>query len=113
MTEIQTARLLLRPWQPDDLAEFTRLLTDPEVTRYIVVHTPFSPQDVAELSARTLEQWERNGFGPWACAPAKAPGHDPGPCCWPPGTARQAVRYCCPLWGQQSAILRRTRGQHG
>ena len=84
MTEIQTARLLLRPWQPDDLAEFTRLLTDPEVTRYIVVHTPFSPQDVAELSARTLEQWERNGFGPWACAPAKAPGHDPGPCCWPP-----------------------------
>ena len=70
MTEIQTARLLLRPWQPDDLAEFTRLLTDPEVTRYIVVHTPFSPQDVAELSARTLEQWERNGFGPWACAPA-------------------------------------------
>jgi RimJ/RimL family protein N-acetyltransferase len=66
VTEIQTARLLLRPWQPDDLAEFTRLLTDPEVTRYIVVHTPFSPQDVAELSDRTLEQWERNGFGPWA-----------------------------------------------
>jgi RimJ/RimL family protein N-acetyltransferase len=33
MTEIETARLLLRPWQPDDLAEFTRLLTDPVVTR--------------------------------------------------------------------------------
>jgi RimJ/RimL family protein N-acetyltransferase len=66
VTEIETARLLLRPWQPDDLAEFTRLLTDPEVTRYIVVHAPFSPQDVAELSARTLAQWERNGFGPWA-----------------------------------------------
>jgi RimJ/RimL family protein N-acetyltransferase len=66
MTEAETARLLLRPWQPDDLAEFTRLLTDPIVTRYIVVSTPFSPQDVAELSARTLDQWERNGFGPWA-----------------------------------------------
>jgi RimJ/RimL family protein N-acetyltransferase len=66
MTEVETTRLLLRPWQPDDLAELTRLLTDPEVTRYIVVHTPFSPQDVAELSQRTLEQWERNGFGPWA-----------------------------------------------
>ena len=66
MTQIETARLLLRPWQPDDLAEFTRLLTDPEVTRCIVVSTPFSPQDVAELSARTLEQWDRNGFGPWA-----------------------------------------------
>jgi RimJ/RimL family protein N-acetyltransferase len=66
MTKVETARLLLRPWQADDLAEFTRLLTDPVVTRYIVVHTPFSPQDVAELSARTLEQWDRNGFGPWA-----------------------------------------------
>ena len=66
MTKVETARLLLRPWQADDLAEFTRLLTDPAVTRYIVVHTPFSPHDVAELSARTLEQWDRNGFGPWA-----------------------------------------------
>jgi RimJ/RimL family protein N-acetyltransferase len=70
---IETPRLLLRPWQPDDLAEFTRLLTDPVVTRYIVVSTPFSPEDVAELSARTLEQWERNGFGPWA-ATEKATG---------------------------------------
>ena len=43
MNEVETARLLLWPWQPDDLVEFTRLLTDPEVTRYIVVHTPFSP----------------------------------------------------------------------
>ena len=66
MTEVETDRLLLRPWRPDDLGELTRLLTDPEVTRYIVVHTPFSPEDVAELSARTLAQWERNGFGPWA-----------------------------------------------
>jgi RimJ/RimL family protein N-acetyltransferase len=63
---IETPRLLLRPWQPDDLAEFTRLLTDPVVTRYIVVSTPFSPEDVAEVHARTLEQWQRNGFGPWA-----------------------------------------------
>jgi RimJ/RimL family protein N-acetyltransferase len=43
MTAIETARLLLRPWQADDLAEFTRVLTDPVVTRYIIVRTPFSP----------------------------------------------------------------------
>jgi RimJ/RimL family protein N-acetyltransferase len=66
MTQVETARLLLRPWESGDLAEFTRLLTDPEVTRHIVVHTPFTPQDVAELSERALGQWERNGFGPWA-----------------------------------------------
>jgi RimJ/RimL family protein N-acetyltransferase len=34
MTAIETARLLLRPWQADDPSEFTRLLTDPVVTRY-------------------------------------------------------------------------------
>jgi ribosomal-protein-alanine N-acetyltransferase len=66
MRTVETDRLVLRPWRPEDLAEFTLLLTDPVVTRYIVVHTPFSPQDVAELSDRTLEQWDRNGFGPWA-----------------------------------------------
>jgi RimJ/RimL family protein N-acetyltransferase len=66
MTQVETARLVLRPWQPGDLAEFIRLLTDPVVTRYIVVHTPFSPEDVAELHERTLDQWDRNGFGPWA-----------------------------------------------
>jgi RimJ/RimL family protein N-acetyltransferase len=65
VTAIETSRLLLRPWQPDDLAELTRLLTDPEVTRYIVADEPFTPKDVAEVSARTLEQWEQNGFGPW------------------------------------------------
>jgi RimJ/RimL family protein N-acetyltransferase len=73
MTQVETARLVLRPWQPGDLAEFIRLLTDPVVTRYIVVHTPFSPEDVAELHERTLDQWDRNGFGPWA-AIAKATG---------------------------------------
>ena len=65
MTQIQTERLLLRPWQPEDLGEFTRLLTDPEVTRYIIVNEPFTPQDVAEVSARTVEHWEHNGFGAW------------------------------------------------
>lgn len=58
MTDIETARLLLRPWQPGDLAEFTRLLTDPVITRYIVVHTPFSPEDVAIRMIPTV--WRLN-----------------------------------------------------
>jgi RimJ/RimL family protein N-acetyltransferase len=65
VTAIETSRLLLRPWQPDDLAQLTRLLSDPEVTRYIVVDEPFTPEDVAEVSARTMAQWQHNGFGPW------------------------------------------------
>jgi RimJ/RimL family protein N-acetyltransferase len=65
VTVIETPRLLPRPWQPDDVAELTSLLTDPEVTRYILLNEqPFTPQEVAEVSAQTLEQWEHNGFGP-------------------------------------------------
>jgi len=65
VTAIVTSGLLLRPWRPDDLAQLTRLLGDPEVTRYIVLGEPFTPEDVAEMSARSLEQWGHNGFGPW------------------------------------------------
>jgi RimJ/RimL family protein N-acetyltransferase len=65
VTTIETPRLLLRPWQADDLAELTRLLADPEVTRYIILNKAFTPDDLAEVSARTLEQWNHNGFGPW------------------------------------------------
>jgi RimJ/RimL family protein N-acetyltransferase len=64
VTVIETPRLL-RPWQPDDLGELTRLLSDPEVTCYIVLNEPFTPQEITEVSVRSLEQWERNGFGPW------------------------------------------------
>jgi RimJ/RimL family protein N-acetyltransferase len=65
VTTIETPRLLLRPWQTDDLAELTRLLADPEVTRYLVLNEAFTLHDLAEVSARTLEQWNHNGFGPW------------------------------------------------
>jgi RimJ/RimL family protein N-acetyltransferase len=65
VTTIETSRLLLRPWQSDDLAELTRLLADPEVTRYIILNGPFTPHELAEVSARTLQQWNHNGFGPW------------------------------------------------
>jgi RimJ/RimL family protein N-acetyltransferase len=65
VTTIETSRLLLRPWQSDDLAELTRLLADPEVTRYIILNEAFTPHDLAAVSARTLQQWHDNGFGPW------------------------------------------------
>ena len=52
MTQVETARLVLRSWQPGDLAEFTRLLTDPVVTRYIVVHTPLRVSVMLGASGR-------------------------------------------------------------
>lgn len=35
MPIIETARLALRPWRQDDLAELVRLYADPEVMRHI------------------------------------------------------------------------------
>ena len=72
MAEIETERLWLRPWRPDDEAHLVRLFTDPEVMRYISGR-PLTLVEVAEVAERTLEQWERNGFGPWA-AVEKATG---------------------------------------
>jgi RimJ/RimL family protein N-acetyltransferase len=66
MATIETARLLLRPWQPDDLAELLRLFGDPEVTRHVVVGEPLTFEQVAKVATDNLEQWQRNGFGPWA-----------------------------------------------
>jgi hypothetical protein len=46
-------------------------------------------------------------------ATAKAPGRAPGPCCWPPGVARQVACYCCPLGdnSSNSAEVRRPRAK--
>ena len=85
VTAIEIPQLLLRPWQPDDLGELTQLLTDPEVIRYIVLNEPFPPEDPAEVSARTVEQWEHNGFGLWA-AIEKATGR------WSGGSASARSR---------------------
>jgi RimJ/RimL family protein N-acetyltransferase len=65
VTAIETSRLLLRPWQPDDLAQLTRLLGDPEVTRHIVLASRSPPRMWPRYRPGPLEQWEHNGFAPW------------------------------------------------
>ncbi len=59
---IETAGLILRPWRTDDLEELERLFADPAVRKGR--HLP--PERIRAIAERSLRQWQRNGFGPWA-----------------------------------------------
>jgi len=59
---IETARLILRPWHADDLEELERLWASPAVRKGR--HLP--PERVMAIARSSLQQWQRNGFGPWA-----------------------------------------------
>jgi RimJ/RimL family protein N-acetyltransferase len=58
----ETARLILRAWRTDDLAELERLWADPAVRKGR--HLP--PERILAIAQSSLHQWEQNGFGPWA-----------------------------------------------
>ena len=64
MSELETSRLLLRPWRKEDLDAYARICADPEVTRY--VSGPLSRQESEEQGSRFVRHWEERGFGLWA-----------------------------------------------
>ena len=64
MTEIETERLLLRPWRDEDLEPYARLCADPEVMRYLPA--TLSREQSAEQMAWFVRHWEERGFGLWA-----------------------------------------------
>ncbi len=61
MTEIETARLLLRPWRIDDLDPYARICADPEVMRYL--SSTMTRQQTQEQISRFMRHWEERGFG--------------------------------------------------
>jgi RimJ/RimL family protein N-acetyltransferase len=68
MPEIETARLRLRMFKPDDLPDLMQIVGDPEVMRYL------GPEAGATLSLKQAETaitsmitfWRQHGFGRWA-----------------------------------------------
>src|SRR6266545_2297096 len=62
MTTFETARLVLRPWCEDDRFELERLFSDPAVRG----GRALPPERIVLLAEDSLNQWRRNGFGPWA-----------------------------------------------
>ncbi len=64
MHELQTDRLALRRWRPDDRRPFAELNADPEVMR----HFPgmLTRRESDALADRIEAQMERHGWGLWA-----------------------------------------------
>jgi RimJ/RimL family protein N-acetyltransferase len=62
--ELQTERLLLRRWRPEDEAPMIAINRDPEVTRFL--NRPIDEAAVAGFHGEMLDHWERHGIGFYA-----------------------------------------------
>jgi RimJ/RimL family protein N-acetyltransferase len=63
--ELETARLRLRRWRPDDLDALTRWHMDPELMRHMHKLT-FTREEMDADLARYERHWAEHGFGLWA-----------------------------------------------
>ena len=64
MTELRTARLLLRQWKQSDLEPFAALNADPEVMRYFP--ETLSRQESDSMALRCRDLIEERSWGFWA-----------------------------------------------
>lgn len=58
---IETERLLIRPYQPDDLRQLIPILTDPVTMGFWP--KPFTPAEVEEWIAKNIRRYEDDGVG--------------------------------------------------
>jgi RimJ/RimL family protein N-acetyltransferase len=67
MSEVETARLLLRRWQDDDLERLVALYGDPRVARFLSVDGhPWPRERSVAAFEHFRREWQEHGFGPWA-----------------------------------------------
>lgn len=56
MFRLESERLIIRPWGPDDLPAWDSITGDPEVTRYIHGGVPYTKDESDEFFARQARQ---------------------------------------------------------
>lgn len=66
MHTIETARVYLRPFKPDDLDAFALIGSDPDVMRYIGDGKPQSREQTRMRLNAIFDHHNRHGFGVWA-----------------------------------------------
>lgn len=66
LIEIETARLRLRQFRPDDLEPLSAMRADREVMRYIGNGEPHDRETTRAYLERNRACWEQHGFGRWA-----------------------------------------------
>ena len=64
--EIETPRLLLRPWRSEDLEPYARMNADEEVRTFMFPGRPLTFEESEDEIAQMMDQWRRLGFGHWA-----------------------------------------------
>lgn len=65
MTVIDTERLLIQEWQPEDWLPFRSIATDPEVMRYIGAGAIWSDERIQQFVARQINQAKARGYCLW------------------------------------------------
>lgn len=63
MPEIETVRLKLRHFTPEDFDDLFRLYTDPEVMRYL---SPRTREQTQASLCKHIQHWQEQNFGMWA-----------------------------------------------
>lgn len=59
MFSIETERLLIRPWEPEDRSSFVAITNDPEVIRFINSGSVYGDAEIEEFFARQTRQLEQ------------------------------------------------------
>jgi RimJ/RimL family protein N-acetyltransferase len=65
MDRVETARLQLRMFRPDDLDDLTGLFLDPDVMRYVGNGKPGTRADAELALTSIINHWQKHGFGRW------------------------------------------------
>jgi ribosomal-protein-alanine N-acetyltransferase len=66
MAYIETERLLLRLFRPDDLDDLATLFADPDVVRYVGDGKPVDREEADRALKSIIKHWQTHGFGRWA-----------------------------------------------
>lgn len=68
MVTLETARLILRPFQDSDFASYAKMCADREVMQYVGDGGVLSREDAWRQMAMLSGHWVLRGFGMWAVA---------------------------------------------
>jgi RimJ/RimL family protein N-acetyltransferase len=63
---LETPRLILRAFEPEDVPELHRMMNGPDVLRYFPPGAAPSYEQVERGVERFLQHWETHGYGLWA-----------------------------------------------
>jgi RimJ/RimL family protein N-acetyltransferase len=62
---IETERLLLRMFRPEDLDDLASLFRDPDVLKYVGDGKPVNREEAEKALKSIIKHWETHGFGRW------------------------------------------------